>query len=193
VDHSRNVLDVAAEPYIPSSLNSNPVQDRDCLFAEMLFAARDLARHQFSRRMGSSDLICIECRTVQPSRVDLLAHADVCRTGRVLRMIASLLALPSYQTPTERSASRKASCEPVSAAAEERSRTLPALALCGEPWTANEIGEVRDAAGVLIVDPLGSELPFDAEQPYMQRIVDCVNTCAGFDGATLHQLTGGAQ
>jgi hypothetical protein len=67
----------------------------------------------------------------------------------------------------------------VGATVEEPSRSLPALALFAEPWTVNEVGEIRNAEGVLIADPVGSELALGDELAYMLRITDCVNSFAG--------------
>ncbi len=177
MDNSRKVLQAPADSSISGRIPSvNPT--REGLLTQLLFAARDLARHQFTRHITSSEIVCVECRCIQ-SNIDFLEHEELCRTGRLMRVLASLLALPSYQFPTERSASRKGESEPASAAVEERPHSLPVLALCGEPWTVNELGEIRNAQSVLVVDPLGSELPFESELTYMRRIVDCVNTCAG--------------
>ena len=178
MDHSRNVLEVPSGSSISGRIPSlNPNQERDRLLTQLLFAARDLGRRQFTRPRHSEEFLCTECRFTQHDQ-KFLEHHELCSTGRVMRTLAGLLALPTFQIPYERSASRK-SCEPVGATVEEPSRSLPALAFFGEPWTVNEVGEIRNAEGVLIVDPVGSELALGDELPYMLRIADCVNSFAG--------------
>jgi hypothetical protein len=62
------------------------------LFAQLLFAARDLAQaNLFEPIAGPSQvtrLMCRECRTL----VDAMAHDPLCRTGRVLGVVGQLLA-----------------------------------------------------------------------------------------------------
>jgi|SRR5579885_984777 hypothetical protein len=154
-------------------------EERDTLLTQLLFASRDLAHHQFSRRIFSSEIICIECRTPQINS-EHLEHSEWCRTGRVIRVLSTLLALPIHQFK-ERSASRTISSEPAVVAVEEQPRSLPYLVTCGEPWSVNEEGEIYDVHGQLVVDPYGSELVEVDTLAVMQRIVDCVNSCAGFD------------
>lgn len=174
MDNSRNVLQAPADSSISGRISSQSIkQERDRLLTQLLFAARDLASKQFSHKQGTQEKVCIECRSIQRTP-DFLDHTEQCCTGRVRRALADLLALPEHDHSYERSASRNISIEPADAGVKERPRLLPAIALCGEPWSVSESGEVRDSRGVLIVDPFGSELPAGAELPYMQRIVDQV-------------------
>src|SRR5260370_21848902 len=52
-----------------------------------------------------------------------------------------------------------------------------------EPWErleeGEQAGEVLNAAGLTIVDPIGSTLDFRDEARYMRRIVAAINACAG--------------
>ena len=85
MDNSRNVLEVQAETSISGRFSSlNPIQERDRLLTQLLFASRDLARRQFTRPRGSSEFICTECRFKQydDSRLN---HHELGSTGRVLR------------------------------------------------------------------------------------------------------------
>lgn len=192
MDNSRNVLRTPADSFIHGRFSSQ-AQNQNSFIAcqgfviELIFASRDLVRNQFTRHVVSGQIICVECRSAQKydgllnrdAFLEFGEHDQLCRTGRVLRTLNNLLAIPLYSFPIERSASRDSS-EPVSAAVEERPRALPAVALFGEPWTVDpESAEIRDAYGRLIVDPYGSELVEGDELNYSLRIADCVNSFAG--------------
>lgn len=84
----------------------------DSLVPELIFAARDLARHNLWRgslREGSfgspssGPRWCLECQMAE--NLGVLAHTKTCRTGRVERVVADLIAtLDSYPTGKEAAA-----------------------------------------------------------------------------------------
>jgi hypothetical protein len=62
-----------------------------------------------------------------------------------------------------------------------------------EPWRVAEeeqAGEILNAAGLVIVDPMGSTLDIADEASYMRRIVACVNACAGVPTEDLERVAG---
>lgn len=65
---------------------------RDALIGKLLFAAKHLAEHQFTRRKqyGAVDLICAECRMPQVADSHL-RHKDQCHVGRVLGLLEALM------------------------------------------------------------------------------------------------------
>jgi hypothetical protein len=57
-----------------------------------------------------------------------------------------------------------------------------------EPWTYGDDRVVRDAAGRQVTDQVGAILSgHEEEDEFMQRIVACVNFCAGFSTEYLEE------
>jgi hypothetical protein len=69
---------------------------RESLFAQLLFAARDLANYCMGAGRERTQGVCVECG----AGADGLGHAPGCRTGRVLGLIDELLEF----NPTEKEA-----------------------------------------------------------------------------------------
>lgn len=67
---------------------------RETLVGKLLFAAKHLAEHQFTRsnRYGRVELICVECRSVQVAD-SYLRHENHCRVGRVLGLLQGLMSI----------------------------------------------------------------------------------------------------
>lgn len=67
---------------------------RDILIGKLLFAAKDLAETQFTRRKqyGGAELICAQCRVAQVDDNRLL-HKDDCAVGRVVGILHKLMSL----------------------------------------------------------------------------------------------------
>lgn len=86
--------DVYTCAYCPRVYEQAHLRTCDALLGQLLFAARDLAaNHIVLERDGDrADLVCSECREVQVSD-SYLRHTLTCRSGRVLRILESLMAL----------------------------------------------------------------------------------------------------
>lgn len=76
-------------------------QRRDDLLSTLIFAARALAEHNFALRhdgVGVGDanpvLICLDCKAVEHR--GRVSHTNTCRTGRVLGIIAELMATADF-------------------------------------------------------------------------------------------------
>ncbi len=59
--------------------------------------------------------------------------------------------------------------------------TLNPGAAYAEPWYLDRLCNVRDADGMIVVDPQGSDHTIYADAVRMRHIIACVNLCAGVE------------
>lgn len=100
---------------------------REYWLAQLMFAGRDLALHQFTRGAGfpvQGQILCAECRYLQQGTARD-QHDPLCRTGRVLRLIDALVEGAPIPTPPERKLSEDAAYGPLRGVAGELPRALP--------------------------------------------------------------------
>ncbi len=117
---------------MPDSRRLLPYEPQVC---ELIFAARDLSKHQIKRRRTGDQ--CSECETQQSTR-DFLEHKPGCKAGRVLRALDEIIRKNSPSLPhhdERRTAGSELTLEPC-AAGEDRPHMQPpapslSLALVG--------------------------------------------------------------
>jgi hypothetical protein len=103
--HQRVFFNSSACPEIQTCVRCAAAEQRDrgdkhaALVGQLVFASRDLAENQFctAREHGRFLLKCAECRKVQTDDVRKWDHQLWCRTGRVLRLLESLMQLSAAQ------------------------------------------------------------------------------------------------
>jgi hypothetical protein len=92
---------------------------------ELIFAARDLSKHQIKQRRTGDQ--CSECETRQSTRA-FLEHKPGCKAGRVLRALDKICKeSPSLPHHERRTASSELTLEPCAAGEDRPHMRLPAL------------------------------------------------------------------
>jgi hypothetical protein len=123
---------------------------------------------------------CAECQMAKHRGVQ--PHTSVCRTGRVLGLIAQLTDLPSSSTSERKELAREEAC----AEAGTLPRGAPEF---NEPWIIEAEAELLyQANGELVFDALA---PNFKEVSILQRIAACVNFLAGVSSEQLLELRSG--
>lgn len=161
---------------------------RDDLISRLLYASRDLAESRLLEGGANalSWVACVECGEFGP-RGDTDFHGEHCKAGRTLGIIAALIAAPA---PASNPIRKEAAQGQEGARAGDGKRSRGDF---GEPWERRiddvlQTLSIYDNEGTLITGlPKCNQESLD----WANRIVACVNSCAGMEDKEMLLATGG--
>jgi hypothetical protein len=148
---------------------------RDVYLSQLIFAARNLALECVIG--GISLRTCTKCYGSASGDMPL-EHLSECGVGRVLRLVDALKEIPPTSQP-ERRPCEEVSSEQANAAAEMQPRAISKFI---EPWRwceADGFRGIEDGNGIAIIDASDLGVDEPEERAYCDRIIACVNFCAG--------------